>query len=207
MLATGRDAGRPSCCVLRAAVRIEGIGDRDDSCMSDARWIEVEDDVRAAAEHFYRARQLFDRGGFDDPDLAGYIARMAFMHSMQSGHTSLESGLVRLLEMLGEETPAGKKWRADLIKRAARGLPGRRPAILGSETAAASDGTRRFRNVATRNYNNFRPEQAASAVLAADIIVARLAGEIAAFRGAIDPADDDSALAGGADSPPSPGLR
>jgi hypothetical protein len=57
--------------------------------VSDARWIEVDSDVDAASEHFRLARQLFDRAEFNEPGLTGYAARMAFMHAVQSGHTSI----------------------------------------------------------------------------------------------------------------------
>jgi hypothetical protein len=44
---------------------------------------------------------------------------MALMHALQSAHTSLESGLLRVLEMLGEERPVGEDWHAALIRRIA----------------------------------------------------------------------------------------
>jgi hypothetical protein len=34
---------------------------------------------------------LFDLGGFADLELTGYRARMAFLHAMQSAHSSLEA--------------------------------------------------------------------------------------------------------------------
>jgi hypothetical protein len=103
---------------------------------------------------------------------------MAFLHAMQSGRTSLESALLRILEMLGEERPAGESWHADLIRRAALDLPGRRPPILGADAAAAADETRRFRSVAARNYDGFRPGEAGRAVTAAETLAGRIAGEI-----------------------------
>ncbi len=75
--------------------------------MTDARWIEVEDNIDAACRHFGNAAKLYDEGGFDAEGLTGYRARMALLHSMQSGHTSLEGVLKRILEVLGEEAPAG----------------------------------------------------------------------------------------------------
>ena len=96
--------------------------------MSDARWAEVEEDVAAAAGHLARSVELFGAGGFAGEGLEAYKARMAFMHSMQSGHTSLESALVRIMDLLGEEPPTGRDWHADLIRRDYRGRP-RNPAL------------------------------------------------------------------------------
>jgi hypothetical protein len=59
--------------------------------VKDDRWIEIEDDFNGASQHFAMAVQLFKRGGFSDDGIDGYAASMAFMHSMQAGHTSLEN--------------------------------------------------------------------------------------------------------------------
>src|SRR5690349_4402510 len=103
---------------------------------------------------------------------------MAFLHAMQSAHTSLESGLVRILEMIGEERPSGDRWHADLIWRAAIDRPGIRPPILGSDLIAAADETRRFRNVASRAYDNFEPAAAIGAVAAARALAAQLGSNL-----------------------------
>ena len=94
--------------------------------MTDAWWTEVEDDLDSACRHFGRAAKLFDEGGFGRDDLAGYKADMALQHAMQSAHTSLESALVRILEILDEEWPTGEKWHADLVRRSTARWP--RPA-------------------------------------------------------------------------------
>jgi len=131
--------------------------------MSDARWFEVDQDVAAAAGHLARSVELYDAGGFAGDDLDAYRARMAFMHAMQSGHTSLESALLRILDLLAEEAPSGRDWHADLIQRASRPIPGR-PAILPASVAQAANETRRFRHVAMRNYGSFDPGLARPAV-------------------------------------------
>jgi hypothetical protein len=154
--------------------------------MSDARWIEVESDFARAVEHFGHFVALYAAGGFDSPGLDGYRARMAFMHAMMAAHTSLESGLLRILEMLGEEKPVGASWHADLIRRAARDLPGHRPAILPPEAARAADETRRFRHVATRAYDSFDHVDAAKSVSAARVLSAALPVALRRFREAMD---------------------
>lgn len=154
--------------------------------MSDDRWIEVEDDFANSAGHFERAVQLFHRGGFDVDNLDGYAAGMAFMHSMQAGHTSLENGLKRILTILGEDLPSGDAWHSDLIKRVAR-TTGKRPAILGKVTSQFADETRRFRNVAIRSYDNFKPQNAAPSVVAAEALSQRILPELRRFQQVMDP--------------------
>lgn len=155
--------------------------------MSDARWLDIEVDLDAAVRHFGNASALYREGGFEADDLPGYRARMAFMHAMQAAHTSLESGLVRILDMLGEERPSGAEWHADLIRRLARERPGRRPAFLPPALAAAADETRRFRNVAVRSYDGFRSPLAAGPVAAGELLAASLKGALADYRAALDP--------------------
>ena len=58
------------------------------------------------------------------------------MHSLQSAYTSPEAGLLRILEMLGEERPVGENWHADLVRRVAAELPNKRPAILSRQLLA-----------------------------------------------------------------------
>ncbi|MEO8715847.1 MAG: hypothetical protein ABI369_12615 [Acetobacteraceae bacterium] len=154
--------------------------------MSDARWIEVDGDFSGAARHFGRAAALHEAGGFDAPGLDGYRAQMAFMHAMQAAHTSLENGLLRILEMLGEERPVGGNWHADLIRRAARPLPGVRPAILSEPLARAADEARRFRNLAVRGYESFDPRQSGPAIRAAEALSEGMAEALRLFRAAMD---------------------
>lgn len=164
--------------------RPRGRGDR----VSDARWLEVEDDLASAADHFGKAVELFGRGGFDADDISGYAARMAFLHSMFSAHTSLESGLNRTLAILGEDRPSGERWHEDLIRRVSREISGQRPAIFDAETADLADQTRRFRHIAVESYNHFKPQEAATAVAAAAALAERILPVFARFRAAIDPA-------------------
>jgi hypothetical protein len=95
--------------------------------------------------------------------------------------------LLRILEMLGEERPAGENWHADLITRVGVALPGRRPAILPRDLAEAADETRRFRHRAVHNYDNFRVHEATRTILAAEALGNGLKDAIFAFRRAIDP--------------------
>jgi hypothetical protein len=155
--------------------------------VTDGRWFDVDADIRAAVEHFRRSVELDREGGFDAPGLEGYKTEMALMHSLQSGDTSLEGALSRILKMVGEDLPVGETWHADLIRRAAAPMPGGRPAILSRELAVAADETRRFRHIATHNYDNFRYDAAGPTIRAAAVLAERLSKEISAFKARIDP--------------------
>ncbi|WP_040485140.1 hypothetical protein [Lutibaculum baratangense] len=173
--------------------------------MTDARWIEVEDDLDSACRHFGNAARLADEGGFDDGGISGYRARMALLHAMQSAHTSLEGALRRILQILGEEAPVGGHTHADLVRRVSRAVstPGRvRPAILEPDVARDVDESRRFRHRATHDYDNFDPTLAGPSIEAARRLASSLRPCIAAFRDRVDPPsatrDDGPADPGGA---------
>ncbi len=155
--------------------------------MRDARWIEIEIDLENAIGHFKKSITLFELGGFSEGGIQGYQAEMALMHAVQSGHTSLESSLLRILEMLDEERPAGRNWHADIIRRAATALPGRRPKILSNDLAKAVDETRRFRHRATHNYDSFEIADFTPTIKALHELVQKLRVEIALFKNSIDP--------------------
>ena len=158
--------------------------------MTDARWAEVDDTIASACRHFANAARLFDDGGFEGADLVGYRNRMALMHAMQAGHTSLEGALKRVLELFGEEVPRGEQSHADLVRRVSRplDLPGHaRPAILSPAVARDVDESRRFRHRATHDYDNFEPELATASIEAARRLAESLGPCITAFRDRVDP--------------------
>ena len=154
--------------------------------MSDGRWSDIEADVAAAVDHFSRAVQIYRAPGLHDDNMDGYVQRMAFMHAMLAGHTSLEQALLRIFQMQGEEPPSGGQWHSDLIQRSGRAANSR-PAILPSPLIWVVDRTRKFRHVAVRAYDTFDPDDAEPAVRAAEKVAAGLAGAIAAYRKAVDP--------------------
>jgi hypothetical protein len=114
------------------------------------------------------------------------MRRMAFMHAMLAGHTSIEKALLRVLQLQREQAPSGSQWHADLIQRAGR-TTGSRPAILTPTLVQAADRTRKFRYVAVRGYDSFDPDDAEPAVRAAEKLANQLLPAIAAYRKAIDP--------------------
>jgi len=130
--------------------------------MSDARWLEVEDDIASAARHFCNAAALYDEGLSLEDDLASYKGRMAFLQAMQAGNTSLEGAFERILEILGEEKPtAGHDYHAQLVRRVGRAIADDRPAIVAGDLLGAVDEARRFRHVARKSYDDFDVAKAA----------------------------------------------
>jgi hypothetical protein len=154
--------------------------------MSDARWFEIDSAVAAAVRHFGGAVSIYEKLTAAQATGDRYMVEMAFMHAMQSGHTSLEVALLRILELCGEAAPTGSSWHADLVRRVASAV-GDRPAILDEATARAADITRRFRSVAAHAYDAFDHTQAANAVASATLLISLLPAEVGRFRQAIDP--------------------
>lgn len=153
--------------------------------MSRGRWFEAEQDAEAARTHFGQAAALWERGGFERPDLDGYAAAMALMHAMQSGHTSLEASLSRCLYVVGEDLPTGRDWHADPVRRAASAVDGR-PALLPPPLARAAHETRRFRHVAMHSYCDFDAARAGPAIGAARALAEGLPTAFAEFRRALE---------------------
>lgn len=157
--------------------------------MSDARWIEIERDVQASVTHFAGAVRAFT-----DPDLRtagweGYKTRMSLMHAMQAGHTSLETALLRILVLRGEDRPGGEFRHADMVRRCATATD-KRPAVLSAALVRAVDRSRRFRHVAVRTYDFFDPDEADNAIDAAGQIASLAPAAIAQFRATIDRGGD-----------------
>lgn len=71
--------------------------------MSDARWSDIDADTSAAVNHFSLAIRIYCGVDLRDDTLDGYTRRMAFMHAMHAGHTSMEKVLLRILEIQGED--------------------------------------------------------------------------------------------------------
>lgn len=155
--------------------------------VTSARWYDVRDEIRTGIGHLDKACRLFDEFSFTGDDLDAYVNRMALMHAMQSGYTSIETGLDRVLQLLGEERPQGADWHKALLRRMASPLGDERPAVLSAEVYKQLDELRRFRHVASRTYDTFDLGQAAPAVEAARNIVANLLTEVDAFQMQVDP--------------------
>ncbi|MEA2791171.1 MAG: hypothetical protein QOG73_3577 [Acetobacteraceae bacterium] len=67
--------------------------------MSDARWFEIDTAVAAAVRNFALARSFYARISAVNAVEDRLLIEMAFMHAMQSGHTSLEVALLSVLDL------------------------------------------------------------------------------------------------------------
>ena len=105
------------------------------------------------------AVRLHAKNGFGGDDLGAYRAPMALQHALQSSHTAAEAALVRVLQIIGEETPTDADRHKALIRRLTRERTGDspRPALLSEATAADLNETRRFRHRAMHAYDGFDP--------------------------------------------------
>jgi hypothetical protein len=173
--------------------------------MSDARWNEVDGDVRSAVRHFSMAVRLHEKRDRCKDEFETYQVDMALMHAMQSGHTSFEKAMMRILDMLQEERPSGESWHRDLVNRVSSAL-GDRPAILDSDLERAANETRSFRNLATRGYDTFSLERCEPAISAARVLVRGIPEAVSEFRRLVDPPANDTRDPGakwdGDDGPP-----
>lgn len=155
--------------------------------MMAERWRDIADDVAGAIRHFRAAVALFRAGEHDVRTSDGYRDVMAFQRAMQSGYTSFELALRRILALLDEAPPQGPDWHAVLLRRLSRASEGDRPALLGRKLAIAADELLRFRHVAMHSYDHFDERKAALAVEAAEVFLQHVEADIATFRAAIDP--------------------
>jgi hypothetical protein len=153
--------------------------------MNAALWTDLLADVGAAEQHFLAAQRILDHGELLNESFAGYDARMAFMHAMQSGHTSVETGLRRLLSVLGEPMPSGGDWHADLISRLGRPIDGGRSAVFSEDLTLALQETRRFRHVAMHSYDTFKLPLAVLAAQAGQKVARELRPALERFRVAL----------------------
>lgn len=157
--------------------------------MTDARWLDIESDFNASVGHFHNSCALYEAGGFEAKGLDGYRAQMALMHSMQSGHTSAEAGMLRLLRLLGEEIPQGEDWHYKLIERLRRMATGvhERPAFLTDALARDLHETRAFRHRVSHGYGEFDARRAAPSIEAAGRLAGSLPAAIETFKRLVDP--------------------
>jgi uncharacterized protein YutE (UPF0331/DUF86 family) len=158
--------------------------------VSDGRWADVESDTVALALHFGNAVELYARGGFNiENQLEKYARGYALMHAIQSGHTSAEAAMRRILDILREDRPTGEDWHKALITRLAKPLTGEhaRPALLPHEVATDLYETLGFRHRAMHSYGDFDASKATPAVEAAARLKDSLPAAVASFREAVDP--------------------
>lgn len=183
ILGFGRPAGRLLARLEQEGLVLPGDEERWSRPMANkTRWDDVLETARSAAAHFRAAERIFQRGGVDDMDEAGYEMRMALYHAMQSAHTALESALRRSLIALGQQPPSGADWHKQLLVIAASQCSPNGCRLLGPESAAAASETLGFRHFVSHAYDApFVDHRALPAVLAGRFLADRIEAEISAF--------------------------
>jgi uncharacterized protein YutE (UPF0331/DUF86 family) len=155
--------------------------------MSDDRWLQVDQMIASALRHFGHSVASFQIGNFEGDSFKAYRNRMAFLHMMEAGYTSLEAGFERMMDLLGETRPSGSDSHAAILKRIAEPIPGKRAAVIeDGDLWQALDQARRFRHVARHPYDDIDLARAKPAVTAAETICQGLGAEIAAFKAVVD---------------------
>ena len=150
-------------------------------------WDDIDQDVASARRHLTNAVSLFRAKGFATANPPGEADEMAFMHMMQSGYTSFEAGLKRILLLLGEQLPLGSQSHADLLRRFRSSTAGSRPALLDDRLFRAANELRKFRHIAMHVYDYLDHERAALVVRDAETFLDAIGPALARFRAAIDP--------------------
>lgn len=151
-------------------------------------WSGAKEDIASAVGHFDKATRVLECEVISqDADLPQYVLNNAFMHALQSGHTSLEASLRKIFAIIDEPTAGNvPNWHDPLVSQAFASNA-ERPAILPPRLRAFVDETRRARNLFTRGYDSFLPERAQATIDAAKELAVELEGAIDVFINAMEP--------------------
>ena len=157
--------------------------------MNSPKWVLVERDFRFAARHFQMAAAIHggEAGEPGEGRMGTYVLAGAFMHAVQSGHTSLEAGLLRIFKTLGESPPLDvDNWHEATVDQAFTDVPGR-GTVLPPELFADVAETRRARNLAVRGYDTFAMGKSEATARAAGRLAKALPDALQRFIRRIDP--------------------
>ena len=155
--------------------------------MSSAKWVLVERDFESAAKHFAMASLIHEGGVPVQGNHQDYVTAGAFMHAVQSGHTSLENGLLRIFKTIGEAAPHDVGDLHDaVVRQAFEPVEGRGP-ILPTHLREVVDETRRARSLAMHAYERFTIDRADATAKAAHELSEALPDVLQAFIEQIDP--------------------
>jgi len=159
--------------------------------MSDARWIDVDIQIRNAVGHFSNAiaiNQESEKSG--KTEFTRSRDSYALRHALQVAHRSAEAAIEKILNLLGETPPTGENWQAALLDRAGLTIQAgefSRTAIIPADMLEDLHETRRFRHTAMNSYDHFIPNKARPTLEAAERLVNQLPEAIAAFKASVDP--------------------
>jgi len=147
-------------------------------------WSDVEYDLSAAQE-------LTAKAAAKDAALAGLPPDMredrelAIGKHLHDAISALERALERLVQDIDGDLPRGRSFHRDLLDRAARPMPGCRPAILSAATRRDLGLLVGFRHAFRHSYGGFDYALAQPNVAVAAAAVPRAAAEIEALGVAV----------------------
>jgi len=156
-------------------------------------WRTVLRDIDSAELHFSQAFPLFETlKSLPDPENTydGYIIEMAFQHAMQAGYTSVESAIKRILRIAGESLPSGPSAHKELLLDSFEHYDNRPPIFTNPDVRRNLHILRGFRHVAAHSYDDFDPDLAQSAAMAAKKMSETLKSQVLEFIEKFDPALD-----------------
>lgn len=152
--------------------------------MTPPSWSDIAADCAAASEQVAKASEKHE-------SLAGLAAaaredrELAIGKHLHDAVSAIEQALERIIADIDGDLPRGRSYHRDLLDRAARPLPDRRPAIIGAESRRDLGLLIGFRHAFRHAYGTFDYALAAPNVAVAAAAVPRAVAEIAAFAIAI----------------------
>jgi hypothetical protein len=147
-------------------------------------WSDVDYDLAAA-------RDLAAKAADKDAGLAGLAPaaredrELAIGKHLHDAVSAIERALERLVQDIDGDLPRGRSFHRDLLDRAARPMPGRRPAILTAETRRDLGLLVGFRHAFRHSYGGFDYALARPNVAVAAAAVPRAVAEIEALGAAL----------------------
>jgi hypothetical protein len=128
-------------------------------------WFEVIEDLKSGIHHLGKSREIFQLiKKSDRVEIDAYIIEMAFMHSLQCGYHSIESGLTRALKNFNESMPDTPIHHEDVIRRCKAEMTGSRPPIISDEMFKNLRNLKTYVYVATKSHHELEIERAEVAV-------------------------------------------
>ncbi|MBX9699490.1 MAG: hypothetical protein K2X74_08635 [Acetobacteraceae bacterium] len=152
--------------------------------MTPPSWSDVAQDLAMAREQVSKAAAKHaSLAGL--ADLPREDRELAIGKHLHDAVCAVEQALERVVGEIDGDLPRGRSYHRDLLDRAARALPDRRPPIVGPQTRQALGLLIAFRHAFRHSYGAFDYALAAPNVALAALAVPRAAEEIEAFGTAI----------------------
>jgi hypothetical protein len=127
------------------------------------------------------ARSRFDGRATRWNEMARSDREHAIGLLLHNCYGAMEAVLERLQVAIDGEKPIGGDYHKELVRRAARPVPGLRPAIISRRTAEELNELRKFRHVLRHAYDEYDYAKVAPNVPLAKELVARFEADVLTF--------------------------